>query len=152
MVTYERTRRVALNRLHAQAKKVGKASLALIKDAYIEWTHDNVATDISLNAWQEEWAKAHGTLDKATKKYVIDEYSFAYICKEMRSLRVAHEGGYALSDIKKVGQIREFAKKVSGEPDAKPERSAVDVEFARIEKLSTREQRALLARLAKKFG
>lgn len=159
MVTQERTGRLPLEykshaTLHVMAKRVGKASLELIKQAYIEWTHDNVNTDINMNEWQMMWAKRYGTNvgTKAKPKYVIDEYSFGYICKEMRSLRTAHEGGYALSQITRVGQIREYAKAVSGTSDDKPEVSEVDKLFARIDKMSAREQRSLYNKLAKKFG
>jgi hypothetical protein len=159
MVTQERTGRLPLEykshaTLHAMAKRVGKASLELIKQAYIEWTHDNVDTDINMNEWQTMWAKRYGTNvgTKDKPKYVIDEYSFGYICKEMRSLRTAHEGGYALSQITKVGDIRKCAQAVSGKSDEKGEVSEADKLLARIAKADKRARRAVWKELNKEFG
>ena len=151
MVTNERTRRVAQEytshaSLHKQAKSVGKASLELIKQAYIEWTHDNVATDVKLNEWQTLWLERFGTNvgTRTEPKYVIEEYSFGYICKEMRSLRVAHEGGVPLSDIKRVGDIRKQAERVNGKPEAKKPKSKREAMRSKVKGLSKAELRILI--------
>lgn len=123
---------------------MNKSAITLIVNCYCYWSHDHYDTGISLNAWFQAWAEQYPEANDF-------DYSLEYLRIRANKVRQAVEGGYSTSDVTSLKVLDTLVERVNGKATPAKKKSPVDTEFARIEKLTTAQQRALFERLAKKF-